>query len=96
MKLNFDFPIKGLDGKDIVENNIKVMMKNIFSDHILHPEVKIGDVVKKYSLAQKIYAGGDIELDEADFNLLKEISKLNNIFTPLVQAQLINYFNSVN
>jgi len=95
MKLNFDFPIKDLNGQNIKENGQEVHFYKILGMSIMSPEIKIGDVIKKFNLATKIYNDKEVDVDDADLQILKEIVKTSNVFVPLVQAQLLIYLNSI-
>jgi hypothetical protein len=95
MNLDFNFSIKDLEGKEIKENGTVVLVNKLFAGALINPACKKGDVLKKWELAQKIFKEGVLEVDAADFNLLKDIAKEPELFAPIVQAQLILYFNSI-
>jgi hypothetical protein len=104
MKLNFNFPITDLSGQPIEQaiempdKSIKketLFMHKIFANTMISPNVKEGDVIKKNVLAEEIYQKGEIEVDEADFMLIKKIAELPDIFAPRVKYLLSSYLNTV-
>jgi len=95
MKLDFNFNIKDLSGNDVLEQGKAIPMKNIFSNALISPAVKIGDVLKKWSLAQRIDKDGLVDIDEADLSLIKQIANEKDVFVPAVQAQLLLYLDSI-
>lgn len=87
MEINCKFEIKMLDGK-VIEN---AKSEEFISNALLVPTFAEGSVVKKYTLAQKIYNEGKIEVDKDDFELIiKALKNPKCGVVPLVQAQLLN------
>ena len=92
MKLNFNFKLKDLEGKDL--SNAPIVNK-IIGNILISPNFKQGDVMKKFLLAQKIYQNLEIEVDESDFSLIKQACESKDALAPLAQAQILIYLNKV-
>ena len=87
-KLNFNFKIKDLAQKEIPDSDIYLFIAN----NLIHPEFKEGDAIKKYNLATRIYNDKYIEVDDADFKLIK---KSTDLLAPLAKAQILLYLDSI-
>lgn len=92
MKLNFNFNLKGLDGKEIgVEEKNPVNAGKLIATALV--QVSKGDVMKHYEWAQKLYKGQPLELDKSDSAYLKNFIETNEQFTILMKAQCIEVFD---
>jgi len=92
MNIDFNQPVLDLLGNPIPskDNNGSdvLMFSPILANALINPDVKIGDYLKKFSLAQKIARKEVLDLDEADLKLIRDIIDLPDILTPLVRAQI--------
>jgi hypothetical protein len=89
MKVNVDQVLKNMDGSsmkdvDVDGNAIDATLKMAIVNALLAPvERESGtDKMRKFNLAQKAYAGGDIEFDLDELKLIKD--RVGDIFPPLV------------
>jgi len=79
MKINFDSSIKNLDG-EVIKNTSggdDIILKDVAVNALLAPPVDNKPVqgkekLKNYLLAQKVNAGGEIELKVEEISLIKE------------------------
>lgn len=85
MKIDLNFHIKGLDGKDIEEANAGKILGNS-----LVAQSK-GDAVKYYCWAVKLYNGESIEVDKSDFKKIKEFVSESGL-PILTKAQILDSF----
>lgn len=96
MNLNFNFPVVDVKKQPVLDEKGKpVSIAMILANAMLSPNIKAGDALKKQVLAWKIGEEKEIEVDEADFNLIKEIINSKEVFAPAVQAQLLLYLDSI-
>ena len=65
MLVNFDFDIE-INGKKVEEKSNHFIAGTLGNHRFTE-----GDDIKKTILAEKIYKDGEIEIDQADFNLVK-------------------------
>jgi hypothetical protein len=75
-KINLDVNLFGLDGKTLKDNGGQaVSLKTIVANHMVAQKSK-SDAIRQMEVARKIYASkGEIELEDADFALLKDLEK---------------------
>ena len=86
MKLNFNFPIKGLDGTDLKDSNAgKILANNLAGQ-------PSGDIIKYWQWAQDIYAGKEIELDKSDTETLRNYIKTNLTLPIITKVQMLEAF----
>jgi hypothetical protein len=96
MKLNFNFPVLDVKKQPVSDEKGKaVNIAMILANTMINPSVKVGDSLKKQVLAWKIAEEKEIEIDDADFTLIREIINLKDVFAPSVQAQLLLYIDSI-
>lgn len=94
MKLNLNFNIKGLDGKDIgAETKEQTNIGKLIAGALV--QVSKGDVMKHYEWAQKLYKGQILELDKSDSAYLKKFIEDNEQFTILTKAQAMEAFDKM-
>ena len=86
-KLDFNFGIKDLDGNELGKAS-KVFAGTLISE-------KGGDAVKLFDWAMSLNKEGKIEVDESDFNKIKEIAEKSENLTILSKAQLLKYLATV-
>lgn len=83
MKINFNYNLVGLDGKEMADANIgKVLANSLF--------VEAGDIepIKAVSWAKKLYAGDDIDLDKGELESLKKWLKAEKRFAVALKAEV--------
>lgn len=93
MKINFNKPVLALDGKPVQNGaNGETTLGQILSQAIAsHGK---GDALKLFGWAQKMYNAEEIEVDESDLSVLKEL--INNPelgLTNLSKAQMLRVCN---
>jgi valyl-tRNA synthetase len=81
--VNFKGNFKGIDGLDLEGAEMHKSLGNALA------AATKGDAVKMWSLATRIYAGEDVDLDPSDLEMIKEFVKNNEGFTNLAKAQII-------
>jgi hypothetical protein len=86
-KLNLNFAITDLDGNELAKAN-KLMAASLMGE-------KNGDAVKYFDWAMTLNKSGIIEVDESDFNKIKEIVDKTEAITIIVKAQILKYFSTV-
>jgi hypothetical protein len=89
--LDFNKPLKGLDGKEVIGPDEKPINLGQFLASQLASAGK-GDALKMFTWAQKVYNGEVLDLDPSDASTLKEFIKANDSMTVLAKAQLLNVF----
>lgn len=92
MKINFDTVLKGLDGAALkfatsVEETRDMTLKDAsisgLTSHVAGDEHTSGeDKFKRYQLAQKVYAGGEVELTPEESSLIKQ--RIGKCYGPVV------------
>lgn len=82
-KVDLNVPFIGLDGVEIPETNAGKLLANSLAAS------SKGDVLKSWSLAQRLYSGEELELDPADIQLLKDFVNNSEGFTVLAKAQIL-------
>lgn len=87
-KLNFNLGFKGLDGVEMPGVNIGKTLGSA-----LAADTK-GDPLKKWSIAQRIHNGEEIELDPSDIQMLKDFTTNSEGFTILAKAQILDILNA--
>ena len=93
MKLNLNFPIKGLDGQPLKDKD----NKEIFACQLLANQIANrpnGDVLKLFGWAQKLYNKVPLSLDKSDEKTLRELIETNEQMTILVKGQLLEAFEN--
>ena len=85
MQLNFNLPLKNLDGTVIRENAGQVLAHDLVNT----PK---GDPIKHYDWALRLHKGETIELDKSDTAYLKKFISDSQTITILAKAQLLEVF----
>ena len=82
-KINFNFKLKDLAGKDIDVFNVKEAVANaLIGQSTRNP-------IRNMELAKKIYNDGEIELPSEDIEIIKNAILINDQITDLVKSQII-------
>jgi hypothetical protein len=86
MKLNFNFNLTDLDGKELEGANAGKLLANT-----LIQQTK-GDAVKYWEWALALNKGDILDLDSSDQETLKNFVKDSETITILAKAQVLNIF----
>lgn len=86
MKLNFNFNLTDLDGKELEGANAGKLLANT-----LIQQTK-GDAVKYWEWALALNKGDILDLDSSDQETLKNFIKDSETITILAKAQVLNVF----
>lgn len=86
MKLDFNFNLQDLDGKELEGANAGKLLANT-----LIQQTK-GDAVKYWEWALKLNKGEIVDLDSSDQESMKSFIKESEQVTVLAKAQLLNVF----
>ena len=86
MKLNFNFNLTDLDGKELEGANAGKLLANT-----LIQQTK-GDAVKYWEWALALNKGDILDLDSSDQETLKNFVKDSETITILAKAQVLNVF----
>ena len=89
-KVNLNSKLLGLDGNIISGDDATLGM--IVSQSIAMDTAE--DPIKMFDIATKLYKKKVLELDESDFNMLKDYIKAVEMKT-LPKAQILKVFNAV-
>lgn len=89
MKLDLNFILKGLDGKEIVGNNWDVNAGMVLANRIAATN-KSADILKWLTWAQDLYKQKPIDISENERNEIKEFVKNCEQLTILAKQQLID------
>jgi len=87
MKIKTHTTIKTLDGKDIKDVDKSFTIGQALSEIIISS--KIGGKMKCFSLAQKFYNDEEVNLDQADIVLVKNLVESTDLYTNLVTGQIL-------
>jgi hypothetical protein len=89
--MNFNKPIKGLNGQAVKDQNGKeVMLGYILAEQLVSGSK--GDAVKFYGWALKLHEGVELDIDKSDKQTLKDFVTNNEQLTILAKAQLLEQF----
>ena len=96
MKIDCGVKIVNLEGKVITTEDKKtdIDVGYVLSD-ILSTRPTSFKPIKAMVLAQRLYKGGLVEVDEGDFSELREIVEKDEKWVPLVRGQVLKYLASV-
>lgn len=90
IKVNFDRQLLQLNGESFIENDQPVILSKAFANNLVNQAE--GDAVKFYDWGLQLYRGGFLELDRADFYLLKKFIENLPGISILYKAQLLECF----
>lgn len=89
MKLNLNWNLKGLDGKELVGNNAGKILANALAGH------NKGNSIKLHDWALKLYNGTALEIDDTDSDVLIALIESSEFLTVLSKAPMIEYIKKV-
>lgn len=96
MKLNFDFPIKNFDNIEmkLEEGGAVYTAKLAVVNSLLAPEERIegSEKLKRFALAKKVHAGGDLDLTVEQVALIKALT--GKFASTLIAGQILNYIET--
>ena len=87
MKINTHKAIKNLDGKEIKDGEKFFTIGKALSEIMVGAE--LGGKMKCFVLAQKFYNDKEVDLDEADKELVKSTVESTKLYNNLVTGQLL-------
>lgn len=97
MIINFDSLMTNMDGSTTTEEGAPVKMSAFVMNALLSSNLEQNlsgtDKFKRAQLAEKVYKGGDVELNAEDLSLIKTVVGL--YYTPLVVLRIFNHIESV-
>jgi hypothetical protein len=86
-EINFNFALKGLDGKEIPESNAgKILSSALANDSGKNP-------VKVWAWAQLFYGGQTLQCDPSDLEFLKGLIETSPYLPAMTKAQLLEVIN---
>lgn len=89
--LDFNQPLKGLDGKEVLDIDGKsITLGKLLSSQLASSNK--GDALKLFTWAQKCYNGEALDLDPSDKSTLKDFINNSEALTILAKAQLLSIF----
>ncbi len=93
--LNFNFNLKGLDGKDVVDSQTSQVIN--IGKTLANMLVGGGDkdIFKFYDWAMLIYSGSDISVDDSDYKKIYDLIENGTQLNVLYKAQILRYMDTV-
>lgn len=82
-KVNFNVCFKDIEGNVMEQAHVGKSLGNALAG------ATKGDALKMWSMAQRIYAGEEIELDPSDLLMIKDFINTTDGFTAMAKAQLL-------
>lgn len=87
MKVNFDTILKNLKDEDIKDGEEKLTLKSAAINALMLPyqdelNLKGEEKLKRFTIAQKIQAGGEVELPVEEVAKVKEL--IGKLYNPLI------------
>jgi hypothetical protein len=92
MKIDFNFILKGLDGKEIEDNNSHVNAGMLLGNLIASTS-KNTDILKWMGWAQALYNCKQIDISENEKNEIKEFIKESQQLTILAKMQMLEHLD---
>jgi hypothetical protein len=91
MKLDFNFQLPGLDGKEMPgeANNAGKLLSALLASQ------NKGNSIKLYDWALKVYNNTPLEIDDTDADVLSTLIETSEAITIMGKVPLINYIKSV-
>ena len=102
MKINVKKTIKQLDGKDLVDNDRTIVLRDVFCSALLYDkspgQLDPMDKFTRGKLAQKIWDAseteeGIVELTLEEISLIKKL--VGELFTPIIVYQVWDYLENL-
>lgn len=87
MKIKTSTVLKDLSGKALKNEDGELTLGEVLSNVLLAE--KAGGKMKMYVLAEKLFKSKEIDLDEADFSLVKSLVEKSDIYGNLVLGQTL-------
>lgn len=84
MKLNFNFKVKDLSGKEIEGAEANKLLANTLS------MLNKGNSMKLYDWAVKLWNGKPLEIDDTDGEVLQELVKNSETLTVLAKKPMLD------
>lgn len=88
-KLDLNWKIKDLDGKEIDEAKASGLLGSALIGE------KNGDAIKLFDWAVTLRKEGSISVDDSDFTKIKDIVEKTEMLPIITKAQLLKYLNEV-
>lgn len=85
MKIKTNTVLKELNGKEIKSLDGDFTLGEALSNILVSS--KTGGKMKLYVLATKLYKSKEVEVDESDISLIKEMIKASEIYSALILGQ---------
>lgn len=83
MRLNLDIQPLGLDNKEIPGPSLGRLVASVFS------QATKGDAIKLFDWARTLYHARELELDNSDTELFKNLINESEMITNLTKAQVL-------
>ena len=93
MKLNFNFKIKGLDGKEVQGRDEFTLASKLLGNML--SQLNTGNSIKLFDWASKLWNEGALELDETDSHVLEELINKCESLTVLAKVPMMKHIQSV-
>lgn len=96
--INASIELKQLDGKPVqngLEDPTPMTIGRAIANLLAMNKARKFDNFKAFELAGRFYAAGNVELDDADFNKLKEVVKADDSYHGLILGQIEKALNEV-
>ena len=100
MKIKTDTILVGLDGKYIpisIDSPLPFSIGKAIANLLTIPKKggKKFEPFKSYELAKKFYNNPEVEVDKADFAVLKEIVEKDENYSALIIGQILEQFENI-
>lgn len=92
MKINTTKELKTLDGRIIMQSENEKLTLGKAVANVLVTSENINKL-KAYSLAQKFYNDAEVDIDEADFELVKQELEQSRAYNALIIGQILSIIN---
>jgi len=90
MKINLNWNLKGLDGKEITQGaNAGKNLANALASQ------NTGNSIKLYDWSLKLWNGTALEIDDTDTEVLISLVEANQMLTVLGKAQIIEHIKKI-
>jgi len=93
MKLNFNFKIKGLDGKEVTGPDEMTFASKLLAGTL--SQGNTGNSIKLYDWATKLWNSGNLEIDDTDSLVLEELINTSQALTILSKVPMMKHIQSV-
>jgi hypothetical protein len=93
-KIKSSIPLLDLKGKELKNGEDIFTLGRAISGLLSSKSGKFGNM-KSWILAKRFYTEEEVEIDEADFEILEGTVKDDQSYTPLVLGQILEYFQTL-